>query len=63
MQPFQTTRFYHPVEGVVVYVRDTLICRRRPDLEIRGLEEDWVEKTKSKKILIGGHIIVLMECL
>ena len=40
---------------MVVYVRDTLICRRRPDLEIRGLEAVWVEiQTKSKKVLKGG---------
>ena len=40
---------------MVVYVRDTLTCRRRPDLEIRGLEAVWVEiKSKSKKVLIGG---------
>ena len=40
---------------MVVYVRDTLICRRRPDFEIRGLEAVWVEiQRKSKKVLIGG---------
>ena len=55
LQPFRTDRCDRPGGGVVVYVRDTLTCRRRPDLEIRGLEADWVEiKTKSKKVLIGG---------
>ena len=51
----QPDRCDRPGGGVVVYVRDTLICRRRPDLEIRGLEAVWVEiQTKSKKVLIGG---------
>ena len=38
-------------------------CRRHPDLDIGGLEAVWEEKTKSKKILIGGPIIVLMKFL
>ena len=53
LQPFRTDRCHRPGGGVAVYVRDTLTCRRRPDLEIRGLEAVWVEiKTKSKKVLI-----------
>ena len=41
--------------GVIVYVRDSFSCRRRHDLEIRGLESVWVEiLVKSKKILIRG---------
>ena len=51
----QTDRCDRPGGGVAVYVRDTLTCRRRPDLEIRGLEAAWVEiKTKSKKAPIAG---------
>ena len=55
LQPFRTDRCDRPGGGVVVYVRDTLICMRRPDLEIRGLEAVWVViQTKSKKVLIEG---------
>ena len=37
-----------------MFVRDTIICKRRKDLEIRGLEAVWVEVTiKAKKVLIG----------
>ena len=39
--------------GVIVYVRDSFSCRRRHDLEIRGIESVWV--VKSKKSLIGGY--------
>ena len=38
-----------------MYVRDTFLCNRRDDLEIRGLEAVWVEvKVKGKYILVGG---------
>ena len=41
--------------GVVIYVRDTNLCRRRTDLELRDLEAVWMEVTvRAKKILIGG---------
>ena len=41
---------------VIVYVRDFLFCKRRIDLELRGLEAVWLELTlKSKKILGGGY--------
>ncbi|MEW8186271.1 MAG: reverse transcriptase family protein, partial [Candidatus Thiodiazotropha endolucinida] len=41
--------------GVVIYVRDTFLCKRRCDLELRGLEAVWVEiQVKSKLILVGG---------
>ena len=46
LHPFQTDRCDRPGGGVVVYVRDTLTCRRRPDLEIRGLEAVCVENIK-----------------
>lgn len=55
LPPFRTDRADRPGGGVVVYVRDTLKCKRRSDLEIRGLEAVWVElQVKSRKILIGG---------
>ena len=40
---------------MVIYVRDTILCKRRKDIEINGLEAIWLEvRIKSKKILIGG---------
>ena len=55
LQPFRTDRCDRPGGGAAVYVRDTLTCRRRPDLEVKGPKAVWVEiKTKSKKVLIGG---------
>ena len=39
----------------MIYARDTLLCRRRKDIEITGLEAVWLEVTiKSKKVLVGG---------
>ena len=55
MPPYRTDRLERPGGGVVIYVRDTFLCRSRDDLEIRGLEAVWVEvKVKGKCILIGG---------
>ena len=40
---------------MVVYVRDTLSCKRRPDLELYNVDSVWIEmQVKSKRILIGG---------
>ena len=56
LPPYRTDRVDRPGGGVVIYVRDTFLCKRRNDLEIRGLEEAvWVEiKIKNKPILVGG---------
>ena len=55
MSPFRTDRKDRPGGGVIIYVRDTLFCKQRPDLEIQGLESTWVEiQIKSKKVLVGG---------
>ena len=44
-----------PGGGIVAYVRETIPCKRRPDLELRGLEAVWLElQFKSKKVLVGG---------
>ena len=38
-----------------MYVRDTILCKRRADLEVHGLEAFWVElQIKRKRILVGG---------
>ena len=55
LPPYRTDRVDRPGGGVVIYVRDTFFCKRRNDLEIRGLEAVWVEiKIKNKPILVGG---------
>lgn len=54
--PFRNDRRGRPGGGVIVYVRDSLSCKRRTDLELRGIEAVWLELTlKSKKILVGGY--------
>ena len=53
--PFRTDRVDRSGGGVVLYVRDTILCKRRADLEVHGLEAVWVElQIKRKRILIGG---------
>ncbi|MEW8547098.1 MAG: endonuclease/exonuclease/phosphatase family protein, partial [Candidatus Thiodiazotropha sp.] len=55
LPPFRTDRCDRPGGGVIIFVRDTLFCKRCKVLEIRGLEAVWVEVTvKNKKVLIGG---------
>ena len=55
LPPFRTDRPDRPGGGVVICVRDTILCKRRKDIEINGLEAVWLEVIiKSKKILIGG---------
>ncbi|MCG8033361.1 MAG: endonuclease/exonuclease/phosphatase family protein, partial [Candidatus Thiodiazotropha taylori] len=55
LPPFRADRSDRPGGGVIVYVRDTLFCKRRIDLEIQGIECVWVElQIKSKRVLIGG---------
>ena len=55
LPPFRTDRRDRPGGGVAIYIRDTLLCKRRKDLEINGLEVVWVEVTiKSKKVIVGG---------
>ena len=55
MTPFRKDRCERVGGGVVIYVRDTFLCKRRCDLELRGLEAVWVEiQVKSKLILVGG---------
>ena len=41
--------------GVAIYVRNTLVCKPRPDLHVRGLEAVWVEtKLGQQSFLIGS---------
>ena len=49
LPPFRTDRCDRLGGGVIIYVRDTSLCKRRSDLEIQGLEVVWVEiRVKSK---------------
>ncbi|MEW8544645.1 MAG: hypothetical protein AB2693_14035, partial [Candidatus Thiodiazotropha sp.] len=55
MPPFRKDRCDRMGGGVIIYVRDSFLCKRRCDLELRGLEAVWVEiQVRSKKILVGG---------
>ena len=55
MPPFRTDRNHRPGDRVIVYVRDTLSCKRRVDLEAQGVGGVWLELTiKFKHILVGG---------
>ncbi|MCG7868140.1 MAG: endonuclease/exonuclease/phosphatase family protein [Candidatus Thiodiazotropha taylori] len=53
--PFRNDRSGRIGGGVAIFVRDTITCKRRLDLEIRGLEAVWIEiLINSKKVLLGG---------
>lgn len=55
LPPFRKDRSDRIGGGVAIYVRETLACKQRQDLEINGLEAKWVEIiVKSRKILIGA---------
>ena len=54
-QPFRNDRRNRLEGGVLAYVRETITCKRRHDLEINGLEAVWLELfVKSKKVLVAG---------
>ena len=53
--PFRTDRVDRSGGEVVLYVRDTILCKRRANLEIHRLVAVWVElQIKRKRILVGG---------
>ena len=55
LAPFRTDMPDRPGGGIVAYVCETIPCKRRPDLELKGLEAVWLElQFKSKKVLVGG---------
>ena len=45
LPPFRTDILNRPGGGVVIYARDTLLCRRHKDITITGLEAVWLEVT------------------
>ena len=53
--PFRTGRPDRSGGGVVIYVRDSIYCKHRNDIEVQGLEKAWVEiRVKFKTFLVGG---------
>ena len=53
--PIRRDRPTGPYGGVAIYVRDNLICKERPDLDIPGLEAIWIEtKLNQTRLLIGS---------
>ena len=55
--PFRTDRSDRPGGGVAIYVRDSIYCKRRNDLEVQGLDAAWVEiRVTSKGLLVGSFI-------
>ena len=52
--PFRHDRSDRPGGGVIVYCKDNLVCKRRFDLEVRGIECVWIEICmKNNNYLIG----------
>ena len=51
--PFRTDRSDRPGGGVVIYVRDSIYCKRRNDIEVQGLEAAWVEIRVVKNTTCG----------
>ncbi|KAK3083103.1 hypothetical protein FSP39_014041 [Pinctada imbricata] len=52
--PFRCDRETRQGGGVTVYVRENLVCKRRTDLEVKGLENVWIEADiKHETFLIG----------
>lgn len=51
---FRKDRYLRPGGGIVIYHKDTIIMKRRTDLEVPDLELLWVEITVSaNKLLLG----------
>ena len=55
LSPFRVDRCNRPGDEDIIYVRDTLTCKCRTDLELQNLEAIWIEiVVKTKNILTGG---------
>jgi exonuclease III len=53
--PVRQDRPNDPHGGVANYVRNSLYCKPRPDLQVKDLEAVWIEtKLDQKSILIGS---------
>ena len=42
--------------GVAIYVKSKFVCKKRPDLEVDGLESVWIETKLGKNVLLVGSI-------
>ena len=53
-RPFRKDRTNNSYDGVIIYVKDTIPCKRRSDLEIDRVECVWLEiKLKAKIVLLS----------
>ena len=54
-KPFHKDRKHNAGDGILVYVKNGVSCKRRPDLENEQLECIWIEikPVKSKAFLVG----------
>ena len=48
--------------GVAIYVRNTLYCKPRPDLQIAELEAVWVEKKNKSKEYFNWFLLPAPKC-
>ncbi len=55
--PFRCDRLARQGGGVAIYVREGIHAKRRPDLEINGIESVWIEiVTNRKKNYSWGYL-------
>ena len=53
--PVRRDRPNAPYGGVAIYIRNNLVCKKRPDLAIPGLEAVWAEtKLNQTRLLVGS---------
>ncbi len=53
--PFRNDRVGGIGGGVIIYVRNTLTAKERPDILVNNLEAVWIElQCNRRKLLIGG---------
>ena len=53
-KPERKDRIGDPHGGVMLYVKETIFYKRREDLEIRGLENIWIELANNHKRILFG---------
>ena len=53
-KPERKDRVGDPHGGVMLYVKETIFYKRREDLEIRGLENIWIELANNHKRILFG---------
>ena len=55
--PFRNDRTDRPGGGVIVYCKSDLVCKRRSDLEVRGVECIWIELHLKKQQLSNRNFL------